>query len=63
MVAKVYADCLEPRSRRRAAPSAPGPSWRPRSQAVAAWFEALPAEWRSYFDHEARAGGEAYGRA
>jgi hypothetical protein len=32
-------------------------------QAVAAWFEALPAEWRSYFDREAESGRRAYGQA
>jgi hypothetical protein len=32
-------------------------------QAVAAWFEALPDEWRSYFDREAESGQRAYGRA
>ena len=28
--------------------------------AVSVWFEALPFEWRAYFDHEARLGREAY---
>ncbi len=32
-------------------------------QAVAAWFEALPAEWQRYFDHEAQSGRRAYGQA
>jgi hypothetical protein len=32
-------------------------------QAVAAWFEALPDEWRSYFDREAESGQRAYGQA
>lgn len=29
-------------------------------QAVALWFNSLPAEVRSHFDHEARHGREAY---
>jgi hypothetical protein len=32
-------------------------------QAVAAFFEALPAEWQRYLDQEARAGRRAYGEA
>jgi hypothetical protein len=32
-------------------------------QAVAASFEALPAEWQRYLDQEARAGRRAYGEA
>jgi hypothetical protein len=32
-------------------------------QAIAAWFEALPDEWRSYFDREAESGQRAYGQA
>jgi hypothetical protein len=30
-------------------------------QAVAAWFDALPAEWQRYFDDEATSGRRAYG--
>ena len=29
-------------------------------EAVSVWFEALPVEWKAYFDHEARRGREAY---
>ena len=31
-------------------------------QTIAAWFEALPAAWRTHLDHEARFGREAYTR-
>jgi hypothetical protein len=44
-------------------PLADEPSEETEVQAVAAWFEALPAEWRSYFDHEAESGQRAYGQA
>jgi hypothetical protein len=61
MVAKVYAD------RRSADPEPEAPTadhdLETEVQAVAAWFEALPAEWQRYLDHEARAGRQAYGRA
>jgi hypothetical protein len=39
------------------------PSEETEVQAVAAWFEALPDEWRSYFDREAESGQRAYGQA
>jgi hypothetical protein len=70
MGAKVYADRLsldgEP-----AVEAAPSPAADPETeraveaevQAVAAWFEALPAEWRAYFDLEAQSGRRAYGPA
>lgn len=29
-------------------------------QVIAAWFEALPEQWKAHFDHEARTGREAY---
>ncbi len=29
-------------------------------QTIAAWFESLPDEWRSYFDREAQTGRRAY---
>ena len=44
-------------------PGPAGPELEAEVQAVAAWFEALPAEWQRYFDHEAQSGRRAYGRA
>ena len=42
-------------------PAAPlDPELEAEVDAVSAWFEALPAEWKAYFDHEARRGREAY---
>jgi hypothetical protein len=60
MGAKVYADRLIP----DAEPELPSdPDLEIEVQAVAAWFDALPAEWQRYFDHEAQSGRRAYGRA
>ena len=61
MVAKVYAETLIPGTEPQAAP--PDPELEAEVAAVAAWFEAQPPEWQRYFDHEARHGLEAYGRA
>jgi len=79
MGAKVYADCLSdegavsssepklelPVDAAAALPEEPSSerSEETEVQAVAAWFEALPDEWRSYFDDEAESGQRAYGQA
>jgi len=60
MGAKVYADCLslEPGSGPET-PTTDG-ELEVEVQAIAAWFESLPEEWRSYFDREAQTGRRAY---
>lgn len=66
MGAKVYADCLSDEgvsSSPDLATLPEEPSEETDVQAVAAWFEALPDEWRSYFDREAESGQRAYGPA
>jgi hypothetical protein len=67
MGAKVYADRLSSPDG-ASPPSASPPSvsegeLEAEVQAVSAWFDALPAEWRSYFDREAESGRRAYGQA
>jgi hypothetical protein len=63
MGAKVYAD----RPGHDVAPGAGddgGPTELERDvEAIAVWFEGLPAEWQSYFDREAESGRRAYGQA
>lgn len=61
MGAKVYADRLSLED--GSAGAAPDSELEAEVQAVAAWFDALPAEWRSYFDREAESGRQAYGQA
>ena len=67
MVAKGYADRLSHEADADAEAAAlPGdtePGLETEVAAVAAWFDALPAEWRSYFDREAESGRRAYGQA
>ena len=60
---KVYADCLSKDT--DADPAAEPPETGVESEvlAVAAWFDALPAELRTYFDREASSGQRAYGPA
>jgi hypothetical protein len=60
MGAKVYADRLSPDAEPEGGAD---PELEIEVQAVSAWFDALPAEWQSYFDHEAQSGRQAYGRA
>ena len=59
MVAKVLADRLSSEQ----SPEVVDHEHEAEIEAIAAWFEALPAEWQRYLDHEARAGQEAYGQA
>lgn len=62
MIAKVYADRLGPEADED--PTAePDAGVEGEVAAVAAWFDALPAELRSYLDHEAETGRRAYGQA
>ena len=65
MVAKGYADRLSHEADAEAAalPGDTEPGIESEVAAVAAWFDALPAELRSYFDHEASSGRRAYGQA
>ncbi len=63
MGAKVYADCLSLEPDSGVEPPTSERALEAEVQAVAAWFESLPAEWQAYFDHEAEAGRRAYGRA
>ncbi len=55
---------LEPVVPLAATPELPAPPVDPELEleveAVSAWFEALPSQWKAYFDHEARCGREAY---
>ncbi len=63
MGAKVYADRLSIEPDTSLEPPSSERELEAEVQAVAAWFDALPAEWRSYFDREAESGQRAYGRA
>jgi len=62
MGAKVYADRLSPDADLEVVPEQEL-ELETEVQAVAAWFDALPAEWQRYFDLEARSGRRAYGQA
>ena len=65
MVAKVYADRSggTPASPEAELDEGPASELEAEVRAVAAWFEALPPEWQSYFDREAKSGRQAYGQA
>jgi hypothetical protein len=64
MVAKVYADRLsQDADVSQVEPCAIDPDLEAEIRAVAAFFEALPAEWQAHFDREAVTGRRAYGQA
>ncbi len=63
MVAKVYADRSSHEADAEPASEPPETGLEAEVAAIAAWFDALPAELRAYFDHEASSGRRAYGLA
>jgi len=63
MVAKVYADCLSHDADADAAGEHTESGVEGEVAAIAAWFDGLPAELRSYLDREATSGQRAYGQA
>ncbi len=63
MVAKVYADRLNPEDEIQASEPPADPELEAEVAAIAAWFEALPRDLQAYFDREAASGRRAYGQA
>ncbi len=61
MGAKVYADRLSLED--DSVGASPDGELEAEVQAIAAWFDALPAEWQRHFDREAESGRQAYGQA